>query len=327
MKDVIFLVDKNSNAFYFAKKIQSYLQDTKKINVPLLEIDINYFKNKEILPQSKQLLRQKEIYFIHDSTKNPLEWWVELLLQKDMILNSSAKSLTFVLPDMFFSRQDRKDKPRVPISARALANSISPGLKRVITMDLHSPAIQGFYPDNVPVDNLYSFLALIPYLMKNDLNFLNNLVVVSPDVGGVTRCNAFLKRLNLMMPKEKSPELTFIYKTRGENREVKEMKLIGSVQGKNILLIDDIIDSGGTLCEAAKILKKNGAEKLIAYGTHGIFSNGTKELLENFDEIITSNTHYFPEQDKNIKVIDVAPTFAEAIYRIQTGGSLSKLFD
>lgn len=326
MENVVFLADHDSNALGFAQKIKSYIKDKNKIDVPLLEVEFHKFKNKEILPRSLNLLRQKDVYFIHDSSKDPSEWWVELLLQKDMILNASANSLTFVLPNMLYSRQDRKDRPRVPISARALANSISPGLKRIITMDLHTPTIQGFYPANVPLDNLYSSLELIPYLIKNNPNDLENLVVVSPDTGGVTRCKAFLNKLNKFQKQISPPAIAFIYKIRDDAGDVKSMNLVGEVKGKNVLIIDDIIDSGGTLFRASQLLRDYGAKKLLCYGTHGLFTENPTRLIESFDVLMTSNTCYNKEDGK-IKVIDVTPTFAESIYRVQQGGSLSELFD
>ena len=142
----ILLAGKGSYAFGFAEKIQKYFKEAKGVEVPLREVDIAHFGNKEIKMNILDNVRKKDVYFIHDSNKNPQEWWVELLLLKDLLFNSSAESITFVLPDMMYSRQDRKEKPHVPISARALAYSISSGIRRVITMDLHAPQIQGFYP-------------------------------------------------------------------------------------------------------------------------------------------------------------------------------------
>ena len=275
----------------------------------------------------KTSVRQKDVYFIHDSSKNPQDWWVNLILIKDLLLSSSAKSVSFVLPDLLYSRQDRKDKPHVPISARALANSISSDLKRIITMDLHAAQVQGFYPQNIPVDNLYSFPEAVKYLRQNHFNNLENLVVVSPDVGGANRARAFLKKLekaqlNDFIKQEYS--FVLINKTRLVAGDIEQMELIGDVSGKNVLIVDDIIDSGKTLCSAADLLKKNGAEKLFCYGTHGIFTKGTQEICEKFDIVITSNTHYL--EDNKVEVIDVSPIFAEAIYRAQVGDSISELF-
>jgi len=321
------VADKNSRVWDFANKIKEYIEKEKKAAILLGEISINYFRNKEIEMYVSENVRQKDVYFIHDSSKNPQDWWVNLILIKDLLLSSSAKSVSFVLPDLLYSRQDRKDKPHVPISARALANSISSDLKRIITMDLHAAQVQGFYPQNIPVDNLYSFPEAVKYLRQNHFNNLENLVVVSPDVGGANRARAFLKKLekaqlNDFIKQEYS--FALINKTRLVAGDIEQMELIGDVSGKNVLIVDDIIDSGKTLCSAADLLKKNGAEKLFCYGTHGIFTKGTQEICEKFDIVITSNTHYL--EDNKVEVIDVSPIFAEAIYRAQVGDSISELF-
>lgn len=332
MDKVILLADKNSKSWDFAEKIKNYFEKEKKFEVPLYEVSINYFRNKEIDMKIKTSVRQKEVYFIHDSSKNPQDWWVQLLLLKDLLLSSSANSVSFVLPNLLYSRQDRKDKPHVPISARALANSISLDLKRIITMDLHAAQIQGFYSQKIPVDNLYSFPEAVSYLRKNHFNDLENLVVVSPDIGGADRAKAFLKRLEkAQLDDVIKQEYSFalINKTRLVAGEIENMEAIGKVDGKNVLIVDDIIDSGKTLCEAADLLKKEGARELFCYGTHGIFTKGTKEICEKFEIVMTSNTHYLEHSIENnkIEVVDVSPLFAEAIYRVQTGNSISELFE
>jgi len=319
MDDVILLADKNSKSWTFAKKIQDYLQDTKECKVPLKEVEINHFRNGEIDMYVPENIRKKEIYFIHDSTKNPQEWWVQLMLLKDNLLSASAESISFVLPNMLYSRKDRKEKPHVPISARTLARTISPNLKRIITMDLHAAQIQGFYDESIPIDNLYSFPEVVKYLEKKPLGNLEELVILSPDSGGVSRARAFAQKLGIENP------LAMIYKQREKAGEVKEMKLVGDVKDKDVLIVDDIIDSGGTLCEAAKLLKEYRAKNLFCYGTHGIFTNGTCALLNNFQRVMTSNTHYI--ETNGVEVIDMSSVFAEAIYRAQKGLSISKLFE
>lgn len=323
MDKAVLLADPNSKAWDFAKKIQDYIKETKQIYIPLREISIKHFRNGEIDMHIQETIRKKDIYFIHDSSKNPSEWWVELLLLKDLLLSGSADSVTFVLPDMLYSRKDRKEKPHVPISARALARALSPGIKKIITMDLHASQIQGFYPENVPLDNLYSFPEVVHYIKENVLvDSFENFVILSPDAGGVERAKAFAQRLG------KNP-LAFMYKRRttegtGDTRDVEEMILVGNVEGKNVLVVDDIIDSGGTLCKAAELLKQKGAKRLFCYGTHGFFTCGTEELKKNFEKVMTSNTHY--REDSDIITIDVSPIFAEAIYRAQMGKSISELF-
>jgi len=328
MKEVILLADKNSKAWNFAEKIQAHLYKTKEISLPLCEVNITHFRNGEILPEIPENMRGKNVYFIQDSSKDPQTWWVELVLIKDLLLSASAESVTFVLPNMLYSRQDRKDKPHVPISARALAKSIAPNLKRIITMDLHAGQIQGFYPENLPVDNLYSFPEVVRYLRLHHFEDLNNLAIVSPDAGAAGRTKAFLRRLekaqkDSLIKQEYS--FALLSKERSVRGEIGSAQLIGDVKGKNVLIPDDIIDSGNTLCKAAEVLKSHGAKKIFCYATHGIFSKGTTELCQCYDAVMTSNTHH--QEDNNLEVIDVSSLFAEAIYRVQVGLSISKLFD
>ncbi|MBI2045469.1 ribose-phosphate pyrophosphokinase [Candidatus Pacearchaeota archaeon] len=313
----------------FAEKIHSYIINEKKLDFPLRNIDFWNFKNGEMGAYVPENVRKKRIYFIHDSTKEPSRWWVELLLVKDLLLSASAESVTFVLPNMLYSRQDRKDKPHVPISARAFARSISPGLERIITMELHAPQLQGFYPENVPVDNLFAFPEVVRYLRANHYSYLNNLVVVSPDLGSAQRTRAFLSRLEKAQEKDgKKQEYFFAIcnKERIKHGEVDNVELIvGDVEVRNVFFLDDMIDSGGTLCKAAETLKMRGAKKLLCYGTHAMFSDGTEKLLKTFDIVMTSNTHN--KKYHGVETIDVSPIFAEAIYRAYVGESISELFD
>ncbi len=322
MDGVILLADPKSNVWNFAVKIKDYIKNQKSADVQLKEISINHFSNGEIDMHVPENVRRKEVYFIHDSAKNPQEWWIELLILEDLLLSASAESVTFILPDLLYSRKDRKEKPHVPISARALANSISPKLKRIITMDLHADQIQGFYPADCPMDNLHSFPEVVRYLEKHPITDSKNLVIVSPDAGGVSRARAFAQKLGIQQP------IAFIYKRREKAGEIAEMRLVGDVKNSEVLIVDDIIDSGGTLCSAAKLLRDNGATKVHCYGTHGIFSKGTSILCNSFDRVMTSNTHYRENLDLNgVEVIDMSPVFAEAIYRAQKGQSISKLFE
>jgi ribose-phosphate pyrophosphokinase len=328
MKDVVLLADSKSHSWDFARKIQRYIENDKGEMLPLYDISINFFNNKEIDVYVSENIRKKHVYFIHDSSKNPQEWWVELLLIKDLLLSASAESVSFVLPNMLYSRKDRKDKSRVPISARALANSISPGLKRIITMDLHASQIQGFYPANIPLDNLYSFPEVVKYLSRNHLQNVNNLVVVSPDAGGVERARSFLQRLeklNLNTSQKREFSFAFLSKIRSGPGEIGTMHFVGDVKDKDVLIVDDIIDTGGTLCKAADVLRQNGAKKVFCYATHGIFTSGTRNLKEKFDALMTSNTHF--REPNDIEVIDMTVPFAEAIYRAQKGLSISRMFD
>ncbi len=321
---MILLSDKNSHAWAFSEKIKEYIKKEKGLDVPLEELMISKFRNGESELSGTSSLRGKDVYFIHDSTKTPNDWWVELILAKDLILGSSANSLTFVLPDILYSRKDRKDKSRVPISARALAATISPGVKRIITMDLHAAQIQGFYPENVSVENLYSFPEVTRYLNRNYSSELKNLLILSPDAGGVDRVKAFLTRFERITDLEY--DIGFMIKERSKAGEVGSIRYVGpDFKGKNILIVDDIVDSGGTLCKNAERLREGGANKLFCYATHGLFTKGIKELCAVFDKVFTSNTHYSNAVD--IEVIDVSQLFAEAIFRTQHNHPISKLFE
>lgn len=321
MERVVLLADKNSNAWGFAEKIKDYLEKNKQVKLPLLELELGHFRNGEIDMYAPENLRKKDAYFVHDSSLNPQEWWVQLLLIKDLALRASVESLTFVLPNMNYSRQDRKHKSRTPISAKALADSLTypPVLSRIITMDLHAEQIQGFY--NIPVDTLRSFPSFAKYLGEHPegLAPLEKLVIVSPDAGGANRVESLARRLGSEYP------IAVIDKRRAGPGEIEKMNLAGEVSDRDALIVDDIIDSGGTLCKAAESLRQNGARKVSCYGTHGIFTNGTSAVIKYFDRTIITNT--INVDSSGVERIDVSPIFAEAIYRAQRGVSISKLFE
>jgi ribose-phosphate pyrophosphokinase len=327
MEKVILLADPKSSCWEFAQSIKNYIQKQKQHNIPLEQIEISHFRNGELRLHVPNSVRKMDVYYIADSKKDPQEWLSELILAKDLILNASASSLNYVLPNLLFTRQDRKDMPHVPISARAVARSLeSYKVGRVITMDIHSDAVAGNYAPEIPVDTLYSFPEVVKYLIANHKSKLENLVVVSPDAGGGKRVEAFIKRLG----KEGIDcPMALMYKSRPEAGEVDKISLAGDVSGKDALLVDDIIDSGKTLNKAATELRKKGAKGVYCYGCHGLFTMGVEELYKNFDLIFTSNTHSVPDKYKSDKLeaIDVSPTFAEAIYRAQLGDSISELFD
>jgi ribose-phosphate pyrophosphokinase len=324
----ILLADRSSKVWPFAEDIKKYIKTTQEITVPLEEVEIKQFRNGELELHIPENMRRRNVYFIQDSTKDPQRWWVELLLMRDLLLSSSANEVTFVLPDMCYSRQDRKDKSRVPISARALAESIHDGLERIITMDLHAEQIQGMYPAKVPVDNLWGYVLATKHFIKHHSDYLSTLVVVSPDPGSGKRTRSFVKttKNSENLPADAKIFFGIMDKYRSKPGEIAEINLLGDVEGKDVILPDDIIDSGGTLCSAAEELRKRGATKIACYGTHGLFTEGLDALSEHFDVIITSNTHYQESRGK-VEVVDVSPMFAEAIYRAETGRSISKLFE
>jgi ribose-phosphate pyrophosphokinase len=325
MKKVILLSDPKSNAWNFAKEIKEYLYQERKFAVPLEPLRINHFPNNELDMEVPTNLREKDVYFIHDSTKNPQEWWAELLSLSNLLHLASVNNINYVLPDMKYSRQDRKPKSRVPITANALAFSLTkyPKIKKIFTMDLHSLQIQGFYAPLIALETLPSSPSLVTYLKeKSGISDLEDIVLVAADKGDVERTEDLCTRLKLKNPPAN------IYKQRelDGSRRIKKMELIGNVKGKKVLIPDDIIDSGKTICNAGELLLENGATELNCYATHGWFSNGANSVLDCFNRVIVSNTHNKDYGDK-IKVIDVSRVFAEAIYRAQEGISISELFE
>ena len=334
MVDVVLLADPNSKVWDFTKRIHEYIvlnyygikNDDK---FPLVPLDIKNFGNKEICPHVPVNIRRKEVYFVHDSSLDPSMWWTKLTLVKDLLRSSAAERVNFVIPNLLWSRQDRKHKPRVPISTRAVARTISPGISRMISMDMHSSQVQGCYDEGIPIDNLHSFPVISDYLIKNYPDCLENLVGVSPDSGGYSRANALINKL-IEKTGDKYGENNYsiagISKLRTSSGEIEKdkLQLSGDVKGKTTLIIDDMISSGSTFIEAAQILRNNGAKKVIGYGTHGLFTNGYDEVVNALDMVITSNT--MPITDPRIKVVEVNDLFAEAIYRDYTGESVSELF-
>lgn len=333
MKDVILLAEPKTPAWDFAEKIHNYIKDTKEKAIDIFELEKINFNDGEFKPHVKQNIRQKDTFFIQStSNKSPSDWWVELLLVKNACRKADVNTLSFVLPYIRYMRQDRKDKSRVSISTRAVADSISGGIERIITMDLHSPQIESAYPEDVPVDNLQSSTQVVRYLRENYPSYLENLAIVSPDVGGGGRARSikrsFTKSETSYNNMKREYSLAIMDKVRNDEGEIIDMTLIGDVNKKNILVVDDILDSGGSAIKASEILKKNGALSMAYYATHGLFTKGTKGILNAYDVVMISNTHYTPkEEDGDIKIIDMAPTFAEAIYRAHEGMSVSKLFD
>lgn len=318
---MVILADRKSDSWEFAEKVQNYIKETKKVEIPVKEVSIEFFRNEEINMEVPENVRRKEVYFIHDSNKYPQDWWVELLLLKDLLLSASAERVNFVLPNMLYGRKDWKDRPHVPISARALAESIAPGLKRIITMDLHAAQGQSIYPSYLPIDNLSSFPAVCNYIKERPSDFgeIEKLVVVAPDVSGAKRVAKFAKKSNSQYP------IAVIDKRRHPiTGEILSVNLIGDVKDKNCLMLDDLVDSGGTLIEGGDCLKENGAKEMFCYTTHGLYTLGTEKICGKYKKVISGNTHHI--KDKNIGIVDMSSVFAEAMYRDYMGESISELF-
>jgi len=243
---------------------------------------------------------------------------MELVIMVDALRRSSARRITAVLPYYGYARQDRKVAPRVPITAKVVAEMLmAVGVRRVLTMDLHAGQIQGFF--NIPVDNLFAAPVLLDYLG----NELSDIVMVSPDAGGVERTRAFAKRLDA--------DLAIVDKRRERANECNAMNVIGDVNGKTAVLLDDMVDTAGTLCSAADILVKEGAKAVYAFCSHGVLSGPAIERINNSQITKLVITDSIPQADKaaacdKIKVLSIADLFADAIYRIHNEDSVSSLF-
>jgi len=322
MEEVVIIADSKGKGYDFAKGIYAYLgkEEEKDISVKLIDIMITRFKDGEPKIKIAENIRRKTCFFIHDSNKDPYQWFTELEFTLEAMKSSSPAETNVVFPYMRFSRQDRKDESRVSSNAKVVANAVSKYADRCMTVDLHSPQIQEFF--NIPVDNLYSFPTLINYLQENYSSLLENLVVVSPDAGGAKRAEALAKRFS-----KKGIPSTFAisHKSREKANEVAKTIIIGNVEGKNCLILDDIIDTGGTMISTTFALKEKGAERIFAYGTHALFTEGV-EKFSSLDKVIVSDTIKTPKA-KNVEILSLVDLFGEAIYRTVIGESLSILFN
>lgn len=320
IQPILILADRSGNAWDFAnrvyQKLNSNPQRDKKYK--LGEVEIKKFADGEIFVRILENVRTKDCYFIHDSTMNSQDWLVSLGFINDALMRSSAREINNILPFLKYSRQDRIVDARTPISASFLAKVINKSANRVLTCDLHNPATTGSY--NIPFDNLKAYPTIIEHLQESHSDFLQNAVVVAPDVGSAKRAESYAKRLGI--------GVAIANKKREKANVTGDMTIIGEVSGKNALIVDDMIDTGGTLCKAAEVLKLKGAEKIYACATHGIFSDNAIEKLENsvFEKVIVADS--IPRKSNGkIEAVSIANLFAEAIYRITHGDSISALFD
>ncbi len=311
------LANPEGDAWNFAYSIYEKLSE-RDGKFEINEVRIKRFRDNEIKVKIKDNIRRKNCFFVHDSLKQPSDWLTELMFVNEVMKNSSAYEIINVLPYMKFSRQDRKDESRVAVNAKVLAEVIELYADRVLTIDAHSSLLPSFY--RIPFDNLYSSKLLHEYLEKKHPELLSETVVMSPDAGGASRAKAFALKLGVK-------DIVIGYKYRKSEGEVSEFKIIGEVAGKNVLIVDDIVDSGNTLIEATKKLREEGARKVYTYCTHGLFSGDARERVsKELDLVIVSNSIPQPQHD-NIEVMPLNDFFAEAIYRTNEGLPLSELFE
>lgn len=289
------------------------------INVPLGGEKVKRFSDGEIQIEIDENVRSKEVFVIQSICSPVNENLVELLLMLDALKRASANRITAVIPYYGYARQDKKVAPRVPISAKLVADLLTvAGAARIITMDLHSGQIQGFF--NIPVDNLFAAPVIIDYIRKK---FNNDLVIVSPDAGGVERARAFAKRLNA--------GLAIIDKRRDAPNQAKAMAVIGDVADKVVVILDDMVDTSGTLVEAAGAIMKNGAREIHASCCHAVLSGPAIERIEDSDlkTLVVTDTIPLNENARacdKIKVLSISELIGEAIIRSFTGDSVTSLF-
>jgi ribose-phosphate pyrophosphokinase len=308
------LIAGNSNPA-MAAAIGQYLK------LPMTKAVVRRFADLEIFVEIQENVRGEDMFVIQSTSFPANDNLMELLIVIDALRRASARRITAVIPYFGYARQDRKVGPRTPISAKLVANLITQaGANRVLTVDLHAGQIQGFF--DIPTDNLYA----MPVIVKDirDAMTGNHLMVVSPDVGGVVRARALAKRLGT--------ELAIVDKRRERAGESEVMNIIGAVEGRSCIIIDDIIDSGGTICNAAEALMKAGAKEVCAYASHGVLSGGAVARIQSSalkSMVVTDSIQATDDVRKcsNIRRISIAPLIGEALRRINNEESVSSLFD
>lgn len=294
---------------YLAEKIANAYGE------PLGTVNYQQFSDGEMSPFIAESVRGHDVFIIQ-STFAPSDNLMELLLMVDAAKRASSANVNVIIPYFGYARQDRKDKPRVAIAAKMIANLLSAaGADRIMACDLHADQIQGFF--DIPVDHLDGSYIFVPYLKSLKLN---DIMFATPDVGGIKRARNFAKFFNA--------ELAVCDKHRKEANKIESMRLIGEVEGKDVILVDDLVDTAGTICKAAGLLKENGAKSVRAVCTHAVLSGKAYENIEAsaLEEIVVSDTIPLKKESPKIKVLTVSDLFAKAIRKIHDNESISSLF-
>jgi ribose-phosphate pyrophosphokinase len=305
----------NSNT-PLARSIADYLE------IPLTEASVRRFADEEIFVEILENVRGEDVFVLQSTSYPANDNLMELLICIDALRRASAKRITAVVPYFGYARQDRKPGPRTPISAKLVANlTTTAGANRVLSVDLHAGQIQGFF--DIPTDNLFAAPVIAADIQARLSN--KNLMIVSPDVGGVVRARGLAKRLD-------NAPLAIVDKRRERAGESEVMNIIGDVEGRTCILVDDIVDSAGTLCNAAAALRQQGAEEVFAYCTHGVLSGGAAARVSasELKELVVTDSIYSGEPDGDgdkIRRLTIAPLLAEAVRRIADESSVSSLFD
>jgi len=304
-----FLVFSGTRTRYLAEKI------CESLGCPLGNLVVTKFSDGEFAVSYEESIRGRDVFLIQSTFPNS-DNLMELLLMIDAAKRASARQVIAVVPYFGWARQDRKDKPRVSIGAKLVANLLTvAGIDRLITMDLHADQIQGFF--DVPVDHLYASAVLLPYVQSLRLE---NLVIASPDVGGSKRANTYAKYLGC--------PLVLCNKTRARANVVATMQIIGDVKDKNVILIDDMVDTAGTITKAADIMREAGALSVRAIASHCVMSGPATERVENssLDELVFTDSIPFAQRSSKVKQISVADLLAETIRRVESNQSISSQY-
>ena len=294
---------------------------SKELKVEIIDVSVTRFSDQEVFVEINENIRGKNIFVIQSTSMPANDNVMELLITIDALKRASANTVTAVIPYFGYARQDRKVGPRTPISAKLIADILTTaGIDRLLTIDLHAGQIQGFF--DIPVDNLYA----APVITKDILDHYKNkdLVVISPDVGGVVRARGIAKRIN--------GDLAIVDKRRDKANESEVMNIIGKIKGRDCIIVDDIVDTAGTLCNAAEALIESGAKSVSAYISHGVLSGPAVERIKTskLNELVITDS-IAPTKlildASNIRILNLAPLIAEAIKRISSDSSVSSLFD
>ncbi len=316
------LISGNAN-MPLAKAIARRMTMYRGMSVGLVDARVERFNDQEIFVEVYENVRGEDMFIIQPTSNPANDNLMELLIMSDALRRSSAARITAVIPYFGYARQDRRSKARTPISAKLVANMIvEAGIERVLTMDLHAAQIQGFF--DIPVDNLYASPIFALDILEQFKGDTKDVMIVSPDVGGVARARELAKRINA--------PLSIVDKRREKPGEVAEMTVIGEVTGKKCIIVDDICDTAGTLCKAAEVLMEHGATEVHSYITHGVLSGPaveriTKSVMKSL--VITDSIQATEAVSNapNIRIVPTAPMFAQAILNIWNGTSVSSLFE
>lgn len=305
-----------------SRSIVEYMSGQRGRNITLVDAKIERFNDQEVYVEVYENVRGEDMFIIQPTSKPANDHLMEILIMADALRRSSAKRITAVIPYFGYARQDRRTKARTPISSKLIANLITQaGISRVLTMDLHSAQVQGFF--DIPVDNLYASPIFSLDIMNQFPNNRDDIIVISPDVGGVARARELAKRIDA--------GLAVVDKRRSDAGQIAEMTVIGQVENRICIMVDDICDTAGTLCTAADLILSSGAREVHAYVTHGVMSADALEKIANSklkNVVMTDSIQPTKEiiSSPKIRIIPTAPLFAQAILNISNGTSISSLF-